>query len=268
MRAEPDPQPAASTEMLDSEYLRMARLESDLWWYRSLHADLLDRIRAHCGGDHAIRILDAGCGTGGFLRYLRDAGFSNCVGLDISPLAVAQCRNQGLEVLQGSIANEEDLARAGTADVVVAMDVICSLPDTRQRVDFFRAACRVLNAGGLLIVQTPAFACLGGIHDLAVGVNQRYAKKEMRALLRQAGIEACTLRYRLVLLAPLVFVVRGLQRLRLRLFRSVKIESDVKMPPRALDALLFHLQRFEDRWLPLRPFGSSLQILMTKAQPA
>jgi SAM-dependent methyltransferase len=251
--------------MLESEYHRMAQVEADLWWYKSLHADLLDTIRRHFGNARDIRILDAGCGTGGFLRYLHRHGYANCTGLDLSPLAVDFCRQQGLAVLQGSIANEADLGRAGKADVIVALDVICSLPDEAQRVDFFRAARRLLHDGGLLLVQTPAFRCLGGIHDLAVGVNKRYTKDDMRALLTLAGIDTCSLRYRLLLLTPFVFLARSLQRLRLRFLRTVTIESDVTMPPAIVNTLLFHLQRIEDRWLPLRPFGTSLQISIKKA---
>ena len=251
--------------MLESEYHRMAQLEARLWWYRSLHADLLALIERHFGARRDIRILDAGCGTGGFLDFLRRHGFTNCSGLDISPVAVDFCRERGLDVRQGSIADAAALASTGMADLVVSMDVICSLPDEQQRVDFFKAANLLLSEGGLLIAQTPAFRRLGGIHDMAVGVNRRYTKRDMRALLTVAGIGAHRLRYRLLLLTPLIFVARALQRLRLRFSGNVTIESDVKMPPAVVDALLFHLQRFEDRWLPFRPFGTSLQVLVTKA---
>lgn len=251
--------------MLESEYHRMAQLEAGLWWYRSLHADLLDMIQSHFGARRNLRILDAGCGTGGFLRYLRKAGYDDCTGLDISPLAVAFCREHGLAVAQGSIADATALSACGTADLIVSMDVICSLPDDSQRVDFLRAASRQLNAGGLLIVQTPAFSVLGGIHDLAVGVNKRYTKAGMRSLLALAGIGASRLRYRLLLLTPLVFLTRSLQRLRLRFASNVTIESDVKMPPALINSLLFRAQRFEDRYLRLRPFGTSLQVFVTRA---
>ncbi|MDY6982673.1 MAG: class I SAM-dependent methyltransferase, partial [Pseudomonadota bacterium] len=260
MHTEPLAAPQGSTEMLESEYHRMAQVEAALWWYRSLHADLLDTIRKHFGADTNIRIADAGCGTGGFLDHLRRNGYTNCSGLDISTLAVDFCRNRGLSVQQGSIADAAALAQLGKADVIVSMDVICSLPDADQRSAFLRAAYQQLNPGGLMIVQTPAFECLGGIHDLAVGVNKRYTKRELRDLLRAAGIGSYRLRYRLMLLTPLVFVARAWQRMRLWRQKSggnVKIESDVSLPPRVVNKLLYGLQRFEDRLLPLRPFGTS-----------
>ena len=250
--------------MLESEYHRMAQLETQLWWYTSLHADLLAMIQRHFGARRDIRVLDAGCGTGGFLDYLRRHGFTDCGGLDISPVAVEFCRQRGLDVRQGSIAEAAALASTGKADLIVSMDVICSLPDEQQRVDFFQAASHLLSDGGLLIVQTPAFRRLGGIHDLAVGVNKRYTKREMRALLTRAGINTWHLRYRLLLLTPLIFVARTLQRLRLKFGRNVTIESDVEMPPAVVNTLLYQLQRFEDRSVPFRPFGTSLQVVVTK----
>jgi 2-polyprenyl-3-methyl-5-hydroxy-6-metoxy-1,4-benzoquinol methylase len=264
MGAQPMAAPQGSTEMLESEYHRMAQVEAALWWYRSLHADLLDKIRKRFGTDTNIRIVDAGCGTGGFLDYLRRHGYANCSGLDISTLAVDFCRARGLTVQQGSIADADALARLGKADLIISMDVICSLSDTEQRLAFLRAAYAQLNPGGLLVVQTPAFECLSGIHDLAVGVNKRYTRREMRAVLGTAGIDTYTLRYRLMLLTPLIFVARAWQRLRLKFGGKVKIESDVSLPPRAVNTLLYGLQRFEDRCLPLRPLGTSLQILIRK----
>jgi SAM-dependent methyltransferase len=254
----------ASTEMFELEYFRMAKVEADMWWYTSLHACLLDTIQKAFGQNREIRILDAGCGTGGFLRYLRDHGYANCVGLDISTIAVGLSKCQGFEVIKGSIADRDALAQAGKVDVIVSMDVICSLPEEKERTVFFREAERSLNDGGLMVIQTPAFACLGGIHDMAVGVNKRYTKSELNSVLEQAGITRYHLRYRLMLLTPLILLVRATQRLRLKLVRNVPIESDVAMPSPIMNKLLYHLQRMEDRWLPFRPFGTSLQIEIRK----
>ena len=257
-------EPLDSSDMLEAEYFRMADVEAEMWWYTSLHASLLDTIKSFFGENRQIRILDAGCGIGGFLRYLWRHGYVNSVGLDISDIAVAFSSNQGFEVIKGSIADRSVLAQVGKVDVIVSMDVICSLPDEAERVVFFREASRLLNDGGVMIIQTPAFPCLGGIHDMAVGVNKRYTKTEMRRVLKQAGISHYRLRYRLMLLTPVVLLVRTMQRLRLKLGRDVAIESDVKMPSRTMNALLSRLQRMEDRWLPFRPFGTSLQIMVSK----
>lgn len=257
-------EPPSSTEMLEAEYFRMADVEARMWWYTSLHASLLATIQRTFGDNKQIRILDAGCGTGGFLRFLRDRGYTNSVGLDISAIAVDFTRKQGFEILQGSIADPAVLEHIGKVDLIVSMDVICSLPDEAERATFLREASRLLNDGGLMIVQTPAFHWLGGIHDMAVGVNKRYTRGGLRRLLQQAGVTDYELRYRLMLLTPLILLVRSSQRLKLKLGKNVPIESDVVMPSPIMNTVLSRLQRLEDHWLPSRPFGTSLQIYIAK----
>ena len=264
MTASTASQPPASTEMLEAEYFRMANVEAQMWWYTTLHANLLHTIQNFFGEDRQLRIFDAGCGTGGFMRYLRQHGYANIVGMDIADIAVNFSRNQGFEVIQGSIADSSVLARIGKVDVIVSMDVMCSLPDEKERAIFLKEAAGLLKDKGLMIVQMPAFPCLGGIHDMAVGVNKRYTKHGLRELLRQAHIDNYRLQFRLMLLTPVIFLARTIQRLRLKLGNNVPIQSDVKMPPRIVNTLLARLQRIEDRWLPFKPFGTSLQILISK----
>lgn len=62
--------------MLDrhEEYDRMAECEQKLWWYRALHERTVEAIRQRFG-QQPLRILDAGCGTGGLMMYLREQGF-------------------------------------------------------------------------------------------------------------------------------------------------------------------------------------------------
>lgn len=254
------------SEMIDAEYRRMAAAESEMWWYRSLHEFLVEQIQKHHGGNRRLRVLDAGCGTGGFLRFLRERGYDDIAGVDISPLAVEFCRGRGLAVEQDSISNPAPYARLGPFDVIVSMDVICSLPTEEERERFLRAARGALKEGGMLLVQTPAFPLLGGIHDIAVSVNHRYRKADMRALLERAGLQDACLSYRLVLLTPLVFVARLLQRWRLRMFPGAAIESDVAMPGAFINRLLLGLQRLEDKRLPWKPFGTSLQIVFIEAR--
>lgn len=251
-------------EMLDSEYDRMATAESQMWWYRSLHEHLLRKIQARHGANKDIRILDAGCGTGGFLRFLRDSGYSNLVGIDVSSIAVDYCQQQAFDITRISISDPQLYSRLGQFDVIVSIDVICSLPNEEERIRFFRGAYEGLKPGGMVVVQTPAFRIMGGIHDIAVGVNQRYSKREMRELLKTADLDQPQLAYRLTLMSIPIFFVRLIQRTRLKLNRDTPIESDVVMPSRVINTLLLNWQRFEDRWLPINLFGSSLQITLCK----
>ncbi|WP_332837646.1 methyltransferase domain-containing protein, partial [Neoroseomonas rubea] len=73
--------------MEPAEYDLMDAAEERMWWYRALHARVLDALARRPGPAGAL--LDAGCGTGGLLRRL--AGLDRpLVGLDFNPAAAAR----------------------------------------------------------------------------------------------------------------------------------------------------------------------------------
>ena len=72
------------------------------------------RWRAWVPADHAAPILDVGCGAGLFVDWLRQAGYTNVTGIDVSP---------------------EEVARAAEAGIrgIVRADARVYLADTRER---------------------------------------------------------------------------------------------------------------------------------------
>jgi len=72
-----------------SEYYKLDRLEDRMWWFAAGHRNLLTlswrQVPLKAKGQP---ILDAGCGTGGFLAQLA-AHYPNraLFGLDVDPLA-------------------------------------------------------------------------------------------------------------------------------------------------------------------------------------
>jgi SAM-dependent methyltransferase len=71
----------------------MAEVEGAHWWYRTLH-DLVGSTleRFHAAGD--VRLLDAGCGTGGLIAALQARGYSHTFGFDISENGVEICKSK------------------------------------------------------------------------------------------------------------------------------------------------------------------------------
>src|SRR4051794_21287202 len=75
--------------MEQSEYLTMALVESYHWWYggmRAIAAAMLDTAYA---SRRDLRILDAGCGSGGNALFLERYG--KVVGIDLASEALDIC---------------------------------------------------------------------------------------------------------------------------------------------------------------------------------
>jgi len=47
--------------------------------------------------DRSARILDLGCGHGAFIYFLREAGYTDVVGVDKSPEQVAEAKRLGID---------------------------------------------------------------------------------------------------------------------------------------------------------------------------
>ena len=149
--------------MEPDEYARMDALESRMWWYRALHDHLLDALVAY----NAVGpILDAGCGTGGFLAALT-ASRPACTlfGLEWhEPAAAIAAAKSGRPIACGSI-NTLPFA-ANSFGTVITADVLCHA--AVEPMTALTEIYRVLRPNGRLIVNMPAFRALLSAHDAQV----------------------------------------------------------------------------------------------------
>lgn len=96
------------------------------------------------------RLLDFGCGTGGFLRTMAGRGWQ-VLGLDSSEVAVEAVRTRyDLPALVGTLPHPE--LRPGSFDVVTMWHVLEHL---HRPLDALREAFRLLVPGGKLVVAAP-----------------------------------------------------------------------------------------------------------------
>lgn len=182
--------------MLDHEYATMRRVEDAHWWYRTLRARVAADLEqaAAADGDNNVpfTILDAGCGTGGMLSWLRKKGRASwrLAGVDFSPLAVRFCQERGLESVRegdaGALPFQDE-----SFDAVLSLDVLyCGGVEEKAAA----AEChRVLRPGGVALVNCAAYDCLRGSHDTAVGGARRYSPGRLRAVLEGAGFQVARL---------------------------------------------------------------------------
>jgi 2-polyprenyl-3-methyl-5-hydroxy-6-metoxy-1,4-benzoquinol methylase len=101
------------------------------------------------------RLLDFGCGAGGFLKTMADQGWQ-VTGLDAAVGAVNQVRDEhGLTALVGTLPHPD--LRPGSFDVVTMWH---SLEHVHRPLAILRAAYELLVPGGKLVVATPNIASL------------------------------------------------------------------------------------------------------------
>lgn len=243
-----------------SEYDKLDRLEDRMWWFAASHRNLLTlscrQMPLAAGGQP---ILDAGCGTGGFLAQLA-ARYPDCAvfGLDADPLACRRAAAKSAQpVCVGSI-NALPFPE-GVFAAAFSVDVLC-----HSAVDERCAALqlhRCLAANGWLIVNVPAYSWMLSRHDAAVHNVRRYTAKGLGRLLEAAGFQMVYATYWNALLFPLMVITR-------KFFpKRGSATSDVVEYPRLIDAMCRAAAMFETtllrRGLKL-PFGGSVIAIATK----
>jgi SAM-dependent methyltransferase len=197
-----------------AEYRRMFEAEESQWWYagqRAISGRLLRRELDEGGAPQTsgkLRVLDAGCGTGGNLATL--AAFGRAVGVDLAREAVAYCRERGVPAVRGSVLRLP--FRDASFDLATSFDVIYHAWVTDDRAAVAELA-RVLRPGGLLLVRVPALRALWGAHDVEVQSRHRYTRGELVRLLAEGGLVLRRATYCNTLLFPLLLARRTLDRL-------------------------------------------------------
>jgi SAM-dependent methyltransferase len=248
--------------MLEEEYHILAAVEHRHWWYRTLHRRVLDQLSREARRlGRPLRVFDAGCGTGGLLLRLREQPFLSVgEGCELNPVALAHARSRGLPVEPLSVNLLESWPHQ--YDVVLSMDVLYHRDV--DPVEALRGMRRLLNPGGLLLVNVAAMPCLRRGHDERVMGARRFLPRDLRRLVQQSGVAVESIRYWNGWLTPLLWLQLQLEMLRSpgrsEPAEKKPNESEIRLPPPWLNRMLEALLQAEflcSEVLPL-PFGSSL----------
>ncbi len=161
----------------------------DLEWQRRYEANdtpwdkgepspvLVDYLREH---RMACRILAPGCGRGHDARALAAQPEASVVGLDLSPMAVAQAQklvSEGAANLRFVAGDFFQLPPefAGAFDWIFEHTCFCAI-DPAQRPDYVCAAAQALRPGGQI------FAIFYPVPDVESGPPFRVSREELSAL--------------------------------------------------------------------------------------
>ena len=248
----------------DYEYLY--ELEETFWWFagmRRVTAALLDPF---CPPDRNRRILDAGCGTGSNLEWLRRySGESGVSGLDLSPDALRFCRARGQRLLAQASVGMLPLA-TNYFDLVTSFDVLAQVSG-EDGASAARDMFRVLRPRGIAFVRTAAYEWMRSGHDSALASQRRYSLAELRKLLESVGFNVLRATYANSLLLP-VAIVRRLVLKRLGLADSGSDVKPLNRRLRWLNGALSSTLDVEARWLSgARHFPTGLSAICVAKKP-
>ena len=243
------------------QYDLLYRLEERHWWYLGMREITSSLLSQHLKSARPARILDAGCGTGGMVRYL--GRFGAVYGIDIASEAMEGCRKRGVAetVAGGSI--ERIPFASDTFDAVVSFDVLYHQAVVND-VTALAELNRVLRPGGLLLVRVPAYDWLRCTHDVVVHTRHRYSEGELERKLLAAGFQPRKLTYVNSLLFPIAAAKRLLEGTK----RSVI--ADLEMPPAPINRLLLSALTLEASLVNRVsfPWGLSVVGVASKQRPA
>jgi len=232
----------------------MRSVEDHYWWYQALRPHVAAAIEP-AAPDFAL--LDAGCGTGGMLKVLRQKfPAASLTGVDQSThaLELTAARATGAKLMPASV--QELPFPDNSFDFVLSLDVLSSIGlDDSLAV---HEAHRMLRPGGKLILNVAALEFLKGAHDRAVNADRRYTRRQLRALLEGAHFHVERLSYWNATLVPPIALIRWLSRARLR--QNERPRSDFRAVPPILNSVLKRVAALElgaSRHVSL-PFGTSL----------
>lgn len=174
---------------MDPLYERYASTHAGAEELGSLHV-VLARDLLPLLPDRGARCLDLGCGQGGLVAYLRQHGYDNAFGVDISPEQVAVARSLGRDyVAEGDVL--ATLAESSESwEVLTAFDFFEHL-DRQHVVDTLIAARRTLPPGGRLIARVPNAAgpLYGAIQYGDFTHRSHFTQRSLRQLTQVAGFE-------------------------------------------------------------------------------
>jgi len=169
--------------MLDDAHYILSKLEDQHWWYvgaRAVYRILLELGFGPPQG--GLRMLEVGCGSGGNLALLQE--FGNTAGLEYSSLAINLVSfRPRLGLIQASA---EALPFAENSfDGVHYFGVIEHLHADKRAL---QEGARVCRRDGAICLLTSALPILWSRHDEANLHRRRYTRRQLKAILIDAGL--------------------------------------------------------------------------------
>lgn len=144
--------------------------------------------RKHFPVEKTARVLDIGVGRGEMLGCMRNWGYWNSMGVDISPSTVAHCARLGLQCELVDDTAEFLRQNENSYDVITMLDVLEHVP-REVAIDLLSSVRGALTERGIAIIQVPnlqaPFGYLHHFNDITHVVG--YVEHSLSQVLLAAG---------------------------------------------------------------------------------
>lgn len=95
---------------------------------------------------------------------------------------------KGLNVIQADMKDIFSYYATERFDAIIYNDILCYV-NGAETDDIIKRFHELLKPKGVVIATVPALALFRGIHDLSVGIQRRFSKKDIRIIFNDALFE-------------------------------------------------------------------------------
>ncbi len=137
----------------------------------------------------SLRILDLGCGIGGYVKVFLDHGFAQISGVDISMESIQAAHRFGIpQVRQADIREAIRSTEPGTYDAILLLDVLEHF-DREEAIGMMKEIYRVLRPNGFVVLHVPNAEGIFGskIRYSDLTHEMAYTHKSLAQLCRTVG---------------------------------------------------------------------------------
>jgi cyclopropane fatty-acyl-phospholipid synthase-like methyltransferase len=154
----------------------------------------LDQFLPRIVTEKNAKILDLGCGNGYVLNYLKQKGFTDYLGVDFSPEAVALCKDYVTDrVIQSDALEFLEIERKSERryDVIIMFDALHHF-DRQDIIHLFKLCYEVLKPNGVLAVKVINMSNLTSNQLLAADFTNLvgFTEPSLQHLYRLAGFHS------------------------------------------------------------------------------
>ena len=226
-------------------------------WYIATRNLMIDFLKKYLKKD--AKILDAGCGTGGTIIYLKKAGFKNVTGIDNSKEALKYCKKRRLNNVRYASVNVLPFKK-DTFDAIICLDVLYhkGVKPQKSLLEFKR----VLKPQGTLYLQEPAYNWIKSKHDKIIETENRFTRVTFAKLVHSTDLKILKVSYFNTILSLPIFLKRFKDKFSLSKSKS----SDVYHLPIVINQIMLLVMSLESNLVKnfYLPWGLSIICIARK----